>query len=117
MLTRGCFDLVVAGVQHALCVLHGQATQLVGIIGQTPDYVPKLMEESSDPRGQGVAWIGTDAQLVTSGETRETGAGVTPQNIRSVGEKGPVGVEQDGGVVSGILRHTGGIGMLEEKLS
>ena len=54
---------------------------------------------------------------MASGETREAGGGITPQNIRSVGKKSTVGVEQDGGVVSSILRHTGGIGMLEEKLS
>ena len=94
MLTRGCFDLVVAGVQHALCVLHGQATQLVGIIGQTPDYVPKLMEESSDPRGQGVAWIGTDAQLVTSGETRETGPESRRRIFAALVKKAPLALSK-----------------------
>ncbi len=111
------FDFGAADVQHMLCVLRGQATQFIGIIGQKADHVSKLVKKGGDPRGQGIAIKGPDAQCMAPNNARETAGCITLQNIRSFFEKGAIGVELDGGIVSGILLNSGGVGMHEEHFS
>ncbi len=113
---RACFDLGVAGVQHALRILLGQAAQFVGIIGEAPDRVAELMQESGDARGQGVAWIGADTEFTAPLNARQTPVGIAAE-VRSARKERAIGVEGDCGIVSRVFRHGSGIGMLEENFT
>ncbi len=75
------------------------------------------MKKSGHLRGQGAAGVGVDSQLTKSGGTQEAAVGLAFENIGGFDEEGAAGIEEDGGIRSGILFDAGGIGMLEENFS
>src|SRR5260370_11140065 len=75
------------------------------------------MKKSGHLRGQGAAGVGVDSQLTKSGGTQEAAVGLAFENIGGFYEKSAAGIEEGGGIRSGILFDAGGIGMVEEDFS